>query len=67
MKNWIDLAHNLLLYVSGILRNSYWKFTAIFLWIDKMVLLMACLNGGGEGEGVEESKVELVKNKLILC
>ena len=29
--------------------------------------LMACLDGGGEGGGVEESRVELTKNKLILC
>ena len=35
---------------------------------------MVCLDGGGkerewrgEGEGVEGSKVELAKNKLILC
>ena len=29
--------------------------------------LMACLDGVGEGGEIEGSRVELAKNKLILC
>ena len=42
-----------------------WEIATIFFGC-----LMACLDGGGkEGEwrGVEGSRVELAKNKLILC
>ena len=50
---------------------NLWKITVCFYPQKFFPLhvrgLMACLDEGGEGGGVEGSRVVLVINKLILC